>query len=70
MKFKSSNIDEGEFFPERGEIELTFQNGTRYCYSGCTEHHWDGLRMAKSAGKFFHSHIKKKKWRRIEPEGE
>lgn len=55
---KSSNIEGAHFDPATGTLTVKFKNGGTYHYAGCSQHHYDGLCSAESAGKWFHKHIK------------
>ena len=68
--FKSRNIVSAGFDPAAGEIEVECRKGKIYRYSGCNEKHWSGLTKSRSAGNFFHRFIRRKKFRKIEPETE
>lgn len=57
--FKSSNIESAGFDGDTKEIEVEFKNGDVWRYSGMSQEHWDGMNNAKSAGKFFHNHIRR-----------
>lgn len=61
MKFetlKSSNIDGVHYDPATQILTVRFINGGTYKYGGVVQSHYDGLRKAKSAGKYFHKTIK------------
>ncbi len=68
---KSSNIEACHFDPETKVLTIKFKSGGTYHYSGCEQHHFDGLCSAESAGKWFHKNIKSGdyKWTKAPKEG-
>ena len=59
MKLDSTLIDSAEYDEEKQELTLTFAtNGKSYVYIDVPPAKWEGLKSAKSAGKFFHAHLK------------
>jgi hypothetical protein len=38
-------------------LEIKFVSGTTYHYPGCSKEHYEGLKKADSAGRYFHNQI-------------
>jgi len=57
---KSSQIDTMNYDKEKEEMEVVFQRGGKYRYSGVPWEVWDELISAESTGKAFHRLIKGK----------
>lgn len=66
--FQSTQIFEGEYFPETKKMHLTFRTGKKkYEYDNIPPEVWQGLCDAESHGKFFSQAIKARyPFRRIE----
>jgi hypothetical protein len=57
--FQSTQIFEGEYFPETKILHLTFRTGKKkYEYQNVPPEVWQGLCEAESHGKFFSQAIK------------
>lgn len=59
-QFTSTQLLEGEYFPETKKLHLTFRQGkNKYEYDNVGPEVWQGLCEADSAGSFFHQNIKR-----------
>ena len=54
----SSMIDSYSYDAEDQTLEVTFNKGGTYSYSGVPEHVFEAMKQAPSAGKFFLAEIK------------
>ena len=55
----SSNISSVGYDPDSQTLEIEFNNGGVYQYSGVPESVYDGMMGADSKGKYFHANINK-----------
>ena len=56
----SSNISSARYNATEGVLEVSFRNGGTYRYRGVPVSVYEGFVLAPSAGRFFHSQIKKR----------
>lgn len=54
----SSLIKGAKYNPTTQEMQIKFFNGRSYKYSGVPAKHYAGMQAAKSAGSYFHKHIR------------
>jgi hypothetical protein len=65
-RFHSSNISGAQYNSSTETLQVMFHGGSGYEYSNVPLAVWEGLKAAPSAGKFFHSYIRKRfPWKRI-----
>lgn len=58
LEFKSSNVRKAVFDGSTGIVEVTFKDGAARRYLNFTDELMDAWRAAKSAGSWFHEHVK------------
>ena len=56
--FQSACLDKAVYVPKHKLLKLTYSNQARYIYFKVGSHVWEGLRSAKSAGKFTNKFLK------------
>lgn len=54
----SSNVSSIGYDADSQTLEVEFNNGAVYQYSGVPEYEYDGIMNADSKGKYLHSNIK------------
>ena len=54
----SSDLSAVGYDPDTQQLEIVFNNGGRYLYSGISPEIFQGLLNAGSKGRFFHAFIK------------
>jgi KTSC domain len=54
----SSNVQSIGYDPDASILEVEFNNGSIYQYSGVPQNEFDGLMAAASKGAYLHAHIK------------
>ena len=60
VKVRSSNIEAIGYDAATKELEIDFQGGTSYTYSGIPKELHEQFMAAESKGKFFHVNIRSK----------
>ena len=56
--FQSACLNKAIYIPRHRILKLTYSNQARYIYFKVGSHIWEGLRSAKSAGKFTNKFLK------------
>lgn len=57
----SQSIRSCDYHDNTGTLELEFESGGTYHYPDCAKDHYHALKQAASAGRYFHSNIRKLK---------
>lgn len=55
--FKSSNLSMAFYDPDTSELEITFNHGKTYRYSGVDPRTAERLKNSRSPGSYLHQHI-------------
>ena len=55
----STSISECEFHPDKKELHITFASGGKHCFHDVDHETFEGFKVAKSPGQYFHLNIKK-----------
>jgi hypothetical protein len=55
---RSSNLSEAQYDSETSALTITFVDGSEYTYENVPPETYRGLTLARSAGQFFHRHIR------------
>lgn len=58
---KSSSIEHCDYHDGENKMTIKFSSGAVYEYPNCDKVHYEALKNAASAGKHFHSNIRKLK---------
>jgi hypothetical protein len=58
ISVNSSNISSVDYDPDSQTLEIEFNNGGVYQYSGVPDSVYEGMMGADSKGKYFHANIK------------
>lgn len=62
---KSSNIASVGFCSDRKCVEIEYKNGSVYEYEDCDQKLYDALMTSESKGKFVHTHLKNRKFKKL-----
>jgi len=54
----SSSIEHIDYHDDINTLEIKFISGTTYHYPNCSKHHYEALKQAESAGKYFQQNIR------------
>ena len=60
-EFSNSSFISHVDYHENGTMEIKFSSGAVYHYPNCDRVHYDALKSAASAGKYFHTQIRRLK---------
>ncbi len=60
IKFDSSNLKEGWYFPESKKLKIQFNSGDFYEYYNVEKSVFDGFEGTESQGRYFNQNVKGK----------
>ena len=64
-KLDSSSIEHVDYHDDKDILEIKFTNGAIYHYPECDKKHYEALKIASSAGQYFHRVLRGAKYKRI-----